>query len=89
MQQKVVALGDNVAHKVGQAAVGITDVLAHFENNDFGVFSESAKASSSRHATGYSADNDDLHGFCCFLIYEIGRPERRQLAVPPEMLVTL
>jgi hypothetical protein len=63
VQQELRAVGDLVAHVVGQTAVGEGDVLATLEDDDLGGLVEAARAGGRRHAAGDPADDHDAgHG---------------------------
>ena len=61
LEQQAVAIGDDLAHVVRQAAVRERDVVAAFEDDDLGGFVEPSGACCGRSSGGYASDDYELH----------------------------
>ena len=61
LQQQAVAIGDDLAHVVRQAAVRERDVVASFEDHDLGGFVEPPGARCGRSACSHTSDDYKLH----------------------------
>ena len=55
------AVRDDVAHVVGQAAVGVAHVAGALEDDDLRALVQAAQAGGGRGPSGHAPDDDDLH----------------------------
>jgi len=57
--QQLSLVGDDVAHAVGQAAIGKRHERAAFEDDNLGVLVQTAQSSGCRGAAGNASNDDD------------------------------
>lgn len=63
LQEERVTVLDDAADVVGQAAVGVRDVLARLQDDDLGLLVQATQTRGRRHAGGDAANDHDLHAF--------------------------
>ena len=76
LHKQAVALGDDAAEVIRQAAIGIRDVLAALNEDDFGRLVQPSQTGGRSGATGHAAHNDMFHTLLTFSGLRLQRNEK-------------